>query len=85
MVEGDVTHARGDIAGRYLGTVYFGGEDINLLQIRTGMAWYLRENGYAPLEADRKLYEQAEQKARIKRKGLWGGQKNNNSLALKRY
>jgi endonuclease YncB( thermonuclease family) len=73
-----------DLSGRYLGTVYSGGEDINLLQIKTGMARYFRQNGYEPLGGDRKLYEQAEQKARIKRNGLWGVQKNNNSLALKR-
>lgn len=73
-----------DSAGRYLGTVYSGGEDINLLQIETGMAWFFRQAGYEPTGVDRKLYEQAEQKARSKRKGLWGGQKFNNSLALKR-
>lgn len=73
-----------DLSGRYLGTVYSGGEDINLLQIKRGMARYFRQNGYEPSGGDRKLYEQAEQKARIKRNGLWGVQKNNNSLALKR-
>jgi endonuclease YncB( thermonuclease family) len=73
-----------DSAGRYLGTVYSGGEDINLLQIETGMAWFFRQTGYEPVGVDRKLYEQAEQKARSKRTGLWGRQKLNNTLALKR-
>lgn len=73
-----------DSAGRYLGTVYSGGEDINLRQIETGMAWYSRQNGYEATGGDRKLYEQAEQKARTFRKGVWGNQKSNNAVALNR-
>lgn len=73
-----------DLSGRYIGTVYSGGEDINLLQIKTGMAWYFQQNGYEPRGGDRKIYEQAEQKARANRKGLWGRQKSNNALAFKR-
>jgi len=74
-----------DSFGRHIGTVYSGGEDINLLQIETGMAWYFQQNGYEPMGGDRKIYEQAEQKARFKRKGLWRGQKSSNALAFKRY
>lgn len=73
-----------DSSERYIGTVYSGGEDINLMQIETGMAWYFQQNGYEPIGGDRKIYEQAEQKARTKRKGLWGRQKPNNALAFKR-
>ena len=73
-----------DLSGRYIGTVYSGGEDINLLQIESGMASFFRQNGYEPVEVDRQLYEQAEQKARAKRKGLWRKQKFNNILALNR-
>jgi endonuclease YncB( thermonuclease family) len=73
-----------DSAGQYLGTIYSGGEDINLLQIETGMAWFFRQGGYQPVGPDLKLYEQAEKKARSKRKGLWRKQPLDNSLALKR-
>ena len=66
------------------GTVYSGGEDINLMQIETGMASYFQQNGYEPIGGDRKLYEQAEQKARTNGKGLWAKQKSNNALAFKR-
>ena len=74
---------KSDSAGRYIGTVYCGGEDINRKQIETGMAWYFQRNGYEPMEDDRKIYEQAERKAHIKRNGLWGKQKNNNVMAFK--
>ncbi len=73
-----------DSSGRYIGTVYSGGEDINLLQIETGMAEYFKQNGYEPMGVDRKLYEQAQQKARTEQKGLWGRQKSNNALTFKR-
>ena len=73
-----------DSSDRYIGTVYSGGEDINLLQIETGMAWYFQQNGYEPMAGDRKIYEQAERKARTKLKGLWGRQKSNNAVAFKR-
>jgi endonuclease YncB( thermonuclease family) len=70
-----------DSSNRFVGTVYFGGQDINLKQIETGMARYFQQNGYEPKEGDRKLYQQAEQAAQIKRYGLW--QKQNLDVALK--
>jgi endonuclease YncB( thermonuclease family) len=60
-----------DSSKRYIGTVYCGGEDINLRQIESGMAWYFRQNGYEPTAGDRKLYEQAEHKSRTQLKGMW--------------
>lgn len=73
-----------DSLERYVGTIYSGGEDINLLQIETGMARYFRQNGYEPVKGDRKAYELAEQKARIERRGLWKRQKTGNMLVLNR-
>ena len=55
----------------YIGTVYSGGKDINLAQIKTGMAWHFKHPGYAQKGENQKEYEQAEQKARAERVGLW--------------
>jgi endonuclease YncB( thermonuclease family) len=60
-----------DSSDRYIGTVYSGGQDINLTQIKKGMAWHFKQNGYEQKEENRKEYEQAEQKARNERVGLW--------------
>lgn len=73
-----------DSSDRYVGTLYCGGEDVNLLQIETGMARYFQHNGYEPMKGDRKIYEQAEQKARTELKGLWKIQKPNNAIAFKK-
>lgn len=73
-----------DVSGRYIGVVYYGGEDINLKQIETGMAWYFQQKGYEPMSGDRQIYEQAERQAQAKRNGLWGRQKNNNVVAIQR-
>lgn len=73
-----------DSVGRYIGTVYSGGEDINLILIESGMALLFKQDGYEPIQADRQLYEYAEQNARILGKGLWRKQKSNNVLALKK-
>ena len=73
-----------DVTGRYIGTVYSGGQDINFIQIETGMARYFGQSGYEPMKGDRKSYEQAEQTAQTERKGLWAKQKSNNAVAFKR-
>lgn len=73
-----------DSSGLYIGTVYCGGEDINLTQIKTGMAWYFQQSGYEVMSGDRNNYEQAEQTARTKRTGLWGKQKSINAVAFKK-
>jgi endonuclease YncB( thermonuclease family) len=65
-------------SGEYLGTVYYGGEDINLKQLENGMARYVFGDVNAPTESDRALYERAEQKARAERSGLWGGRSSKN-------
>jgi endonuclease YncB( thermonuclease family) len=73
-----------DSANHYIGTVYYGGKDVNLKQIETGMAWYFQQNGYEATEDDRKIYKQAEQKSRTERNGLWGRQKSDASLGFQR-
>lgn len=56
---------------RYLGTIYFAGKDINLKQIETGSAWHSTQSGFEQRGDDRRIYEQAEQKARAEHTGLW--------------
>ncbi|MEO6588428.1 MAG: thermonuclease family protein [Pyrinomonadaceae bacterium] len=75
---------RRDSSNRYFGTVYFGGKDVNFNQIETGMARYFQENGYEAREDDCKIYEQAEQKSRIERNGLWGRQKSDVARGFQR-
>jgi endonuclease YncB( thermonuclease family) len=56
---------------RELCKVSVGPTDVNLEQIRAGMAWWYR--AYAPGQpaADRLIYESVEQEARAKGIGLW--------------
>lgn len=82
--EATVIIRKKDSAERFVGTVYHGGEDINLKQLETGMARYFRQTGYEPKGDDRRLYEQAEQTARAQQKGLWGKSKPNLALGLKK-
>ena len=60
-----------DRYGRQIGKVLVDGQDVNLVQVERGMAWffwqYLREQSLN----DRKLYEAAEDSAKAARRGLW--------------
>ncbi|MFU0872711.1 thermonuclease family protein [Kluyvera sichuanensis] len=62
-VTGDET----DRYGRLLGTVWLNGQDINLLQVQSGMAWAYRYQG----KASNSAYLAMENEARKQRKGLW--------------
>lgn len=62
----DVLVETQDKYGRTVGTVLVAGQDINLEQVRRGMAWVYRQ--YA---RDRAYY-MAEEDARGARRGLWG-------------
>lgn len=48
-----------------------GETDINLKAVQAGHAWWYREFARSQSSEDRVLYEQAEDQARIARKGLW--------------
>lgn len=54
-----------DRYGRSVGTVFRQGQDINLEQIRRGMAWVYRRYAKDP------LYLESENKARSEKQGLW--------------
>lgn len=75
---------RRDSKNRFLGTLYCAGQDVNLFQLETGMAAFLEKDGLAPTAADRSIYQQAEQKAKINSLGLWRKQKVFNTLAVQK-
>lgn len=64
------THKK-DRYGRYVGKVILNSRDVNVEQIRRGMAWFYREYAHEQSAADRQIYEQAEIDARAARVGLW--------------
>ncbi|MEZ5425863.1 MAG: thermonuclease family protein [Pyrinomonadaceae bacterium] len=84
-----------DIYDRYIGNVYYQGQDIGLLQIKAGMAWHFKRYQEDQTAQNRKKYAQAEQEAHDARVGLWEvkdptppwdfrGEKNNNSKEASR-
>jgi endonuclease YncB( thermonuclease family) len=66
-----VAWAKRDRFGRVVGKVLDGERDVNLAMIRDGMAWWFRRFAAEQSAADRKLYEAAENLARLGRIGLW--------------
>jgi endonuclease YncB( thermonuclease family) len=65
----DVSVKGGEIDryNRLLGTIYVNGEDINAIQIKTGMAWAYRYKG----KAVNNQYVILEQQAKKNKVGLW--------------
>ena len=66
-----VSYQKTDQYGRLVGKILFDGRDINLEQVKAGMAWHYKfyENEQTP--EDRELYAKAEETARSARRGLW--------------
>ena len=60
-----------DRYGRRVGVVLVDGHDVNLEQVRAGMAWWYRQYARDQSPADRRLYEAAENDARKAKRGLW--------------
>ena len=54
-----------------LGKVLLDGEDMNLEQIKAGLAWHYKKYQNEQTPTDRKLYSKAEIKAREAKRGLW--------------
>ena len=61
-----------DRYGRIVGKVIAQGRDVNLAQVRTGMAWWYRKYADEQTLVDQGLYAAAEAKARVSGVGLWG-------------
>ena len=66
-----VAYDKTDQYGRLLGKVMLDGRDINLEQVKAGMAWHYREYDREQTPEDRELYARAENEARAARRGLW--------------
>ena len=63
---------KNDRYGRILGKVLLDGEDMNLEQVKAGLAWhYKKYQGEQTLD-DRVAYSDAEMDARRHSRGLWG-------------
>lgn len=60
-----------DRYGRVVGKILLEGRDINLEQIRRGMAWHYKQYEMEQSDEDRVAYAIAEVRARGARTGLW--------------
>ncbi len=66
-----VTYQKTDQYGRLVGKITIDGKDINLEQVKLGMAWHYKEYQNEQAPEDRELYAKAEDDARAARRGLW--------------
>lgn len=66
-----VETSKTDRYGRLVGKVTITGADVNLEQVRRGMAWHYRAYEREQTLADREAYAAAENAARAARRGLW--------------
>ena len=60
-----------DRYGRQIGKVLVNGQDVNLVQVERGMAWFYRQYQREQSPNDRRLYEAAEAAAKADKRGLW--------------
>jgi endonuclease YncB( thermonuclease family) len=68
-----VTGSKRDRHDRIVGKVTLNNKDIGLEQIKRGAAWFFRQYANELSRDDAKAYEQAEDEARAKQRGLWAG------------
>jgi len=66
-----VEYEKRDRYERILGKVLLSNEDMNLEQIKAGLAWHYKKYQMEQAPEDRELYSQVEIKAREARRGLW--------------
>ena len=60
-----------DRYGRHVGKVTLEGRDIALEMLTLGMSWHYRQSDSGQRAADRGRYQDAENRARVARRGLW--------------
>lgn len=60
-----------DRYGRQIGKVLVNGQDVNLVQVERGMAWFYRQCQREQSPNDRRLYKAAEDAAKAGMRGLW--------------
>jgi len=58
---------------RTVGTIMLDGRDINIEQVRSGVAWHFKKYEDEQSPADRQIYAAAELEARTAKLGLWKG------------
>ena len=66
-----VSYQKVDQYGRLVGKISLDGKDINLEQVKAGMAWHYKFYEDEQTPEDRELYARAEAEARAARRGLW--------------
>src|SRR5438128_5764023 len=66
-----VVYQKTDQYGRLVGKIVLDGKDVNLEQVKAGMAWHYKEYQREQAPEDRELYTAAEEEARKARRGLW--------------
>jgi endonuclease YncB( thermonuclease family) len=66
-----VSYQKVDQYGRLVGKIILEGKDVNLEQVKTGMAWHYKFYEDEQTPEDRELYDRAEAEARAARRGLW--------------
>lgn len=69
-----VEYEKTDRYGRTLGKVVAFGRDVNLEQVKAGLAWHYKHYQEEQTPEDRRLYADAEAEARRARRGLWADQ-----------
>ena len=57
---------------RIIGKVLLGNRDVNIGQIRAGLAWHYLKHQYEQSRIDREKYADAELDARRNKRGFWG-------------
>jgi endonuclease YncB( thermonuclease family) len=67
----EVEWSKQDRYGRIVGMITLAGVDINLEQIKRGMAWHYKQYQNEQSPEDRVAYAQSESQARDKKLGLW--------------
>lgn len=66
-----IVYQKTDQYGRLVGKIVLDGMDVNLEQVKAGMAWHYKEYQREQSPEDRELYAMAEDEARNARRGLW--------------
>ena len=66
-----VTYQKIDQYGRLVGKIILEGKDINLEQVKAGLAWHYKFYEDEQTPEDRDAYAKAESEARAARRGLW--------------
>ena len=71
----EVQSNKTDKYGRTVGKVMVGGKDVNLEQVRSGLAWHYKKYQKEQSATDQSAYADAETSARSMKSGLWNDPK----------